>query len=92
MARDERGLDPYVGKLWDAASGGPFESVSTVGLRIWDFRVEDLAGAKGERECWPIDVGKLWVPMVDAATGGRSMGKSINGARSHFFLLNKDSA
>jgi hypothetical protein len=45
------GLDPYVGKLWDAASRGPFESVSTVGLRIWDFRVEDLAGAKGEREC-----------------------------------------
>ena len=58
----------------------------------WDSRVEDLVGAKEECGHWPIDVGKLGAPMVDAALGGCSMGESIKGARSHRFLFNKESA
>ena len=48
--------------------------------------------AKDGRGRWPIDVSGFGVPMVDAATRGHSMGESINGARSHLFLLNKESA
>ena len=54
--------------------------------------MEDLAMAKGKRGRWPIDVGELGVPMADAATGGHSVGEPIKGARSHRFLLNKESA
>jgi hypothetical protein len=32
---------------------------------------------------------RLGVPMADAATGGRSVGKSVKGARIHRFFLNK---
>jgi hypothetical protein len=53
--------------------------------------VEDLARNEGKHGRWPIDVGELRVPMADAAAGGHSMGKSIKGARSHYFLLNKES-
>ena len=54
--------------------------------------MEDLVMAEGECGRWPIDVGELWFPWADAAIGGRSMGESIKGVRSHRFLLNKVSA
>ena len=40
---------PYVGELRDAAIGGRSESMSTVSHGVQDSRVEDLAGAEGER-------------------------------------------
>ena len=40
----------------------------------------------------PFDVDELRVPMMDAAVVGRFAGESINGARSHHFLLNNESA
>jgi hypothetical protein len=54
--------------------------------------VEDLAGDEGEHGRWPVDVRELRVPITDAATRARFMGESINGARSHRFHLNKESA
>jgi hypothetical protein len=41
---------------------------------------------------WPINVGELGVPKADVASKGRSVGESIKGARSNYFLLNKESA
>jgi len=35
MAGDERGYwPPYIGKLWDVAAGGRFESSFAIGLRV----------------------------------------------------------
>lgn len=50
-----------------------------------------LARAKGECGYWPIDVGELGFHKANEATRDCSMGESIKGARSHHFLLNKES-
>jgi hypothetical protein len=41
----------------------------------------------GEGEHWLIGAIELRVPMTDVATIGHFAGKSINGVRSHRFLL-----
>jgi hypothetical protein len=65
--------------------------MSTIDHGVWASKVKDLARDKSEHGHWPIDVGKLGVPMANETTGGCSVGESIKGARSHRFLLNKES-
>jgi hypothetical protein len=47
--------------------------MSTIDHGVWASKVKDLARAKTERGHWPIDVGKLGVPMVNETTGGCSV-------------------
>jgi hypothetical protein len=54
--------------------------------------VENLVGTEDEHGRWPVDADELRVPVTDAAAVGHFVGESINGARSHCFLLNNESA
>jgi hypothetical protein len=54
--------------------------------------MKNLARTEGECRCWPVDVGELGVPQVDAATSGSSVGESVTGVMSHRFLFIKESA
>jgi hypothetical protein len=65
--------------------------VSTIGHGVRDSRV-DLVVAEDGHGCWPINVGRFGVPVTNTAIRGHSVGESINGARSHHFLLNNESA
>ena len=62
-----------------------------VGHGVWVSRVEDLARAEDGCGRWPFDTDELGVQVMNAATVGHSMGESINGVRSHRFLLNNES-
>ena len=85
-------ITTYAGKLWDAAAGGRSKSVFAIGYGVQVSRMKNLSGAEGEFRRWPVDVGELRVPKADAVIGGHFVGESIKGARSHRFLLNKESA
>ena len=93
MARCERGhCPPYICELWDAATGGRSISVSVVDHRGKHSGVDYLAFVESECERWPIDVRELRVPMEDAVTRGRSVGKSVKCARRCRLIVNKESA
>jgi hypothetical protein len=87
MTSEEKGYWlPYVGELWDVATGGSSESVS-VGHGTQISMAEVWAMAVDGHRCWPSDAGELVVFMVDVATVGHSASESSDGAWSHRFLL-----
>jgi len=63
--------------------------VSAVDHGIQISKAEVRAAAEGRRGRGPFDADELIVFMADVATVGHTMSKSIVGARSHHFLLNK---
>ena len=90
MTSDERGFYlPYVSELWDATTGGSFESVSSVNHKIQISRVEVWTVAEGKHGRWPSNAGELVVFMADVAAVGHFASESTDAMRSHCFLLNK---
>jgi hypothetical protein len=55
-------------------------------------RTEFWGAANGGSGRYPFDIGELIVFTMDVATVGHSTSESSNGARSHHFLLNNESA
>jgi hypothetical protein len=79
-------------ELLDAATEGHSASLLTIGQGVWVSRTEEHAMTFGEGEHWLIGADELRVPMMDVTTVGYFMRESINGARSHRFLLTIESA